>query len=63
MGVFVKICGIGNASDCEAVAELCPDAMGFIFFLLPFFRFLGLDIPYQDDGIALQRAVGLGDLE
>ena len=35
----------------------------FAFFLLPFFRFLGLDIPYKDDGIALQRTVGLGDLE
>jgi phosphoribosylanthranilate isomerase len=31
MGVFVKICGNANAADVRAVAELKPDAMGFIF--------------------------------
>lgn len=29
MGVFVKICGIANREDADAVAELGPDAMGF----------------------------------
>ena len=29
--MFVKICGIANAEDAQAVAELQPDAMGFIF--------------------------------
>ena len=31
MGCFVKICGIANAADVRAVAELRPDAMGFVF--------------------------------
>ncbi len=31
MGVFVKICGVARAGDAERVAEMRPDAMGFIF--------------------------------
>jgi len=31
MGVRVKICGVSNAADAEAVAALNPDFMGFIF--------------------------------
>ncbi len=31
MGVFVKICGMANAEDVQAVAALKPDAMGFVF--------------------------------
>ncbi len=30
MGVFVKICGCCSRTDAEAVAELNPDALGFI---------------------------------
>jgi phosphoribosylanthranilate isomerase len=30
MGLFVKICGCCSGSDVEAVAELRPDALGFI---------------------------------
>ncbi|HIE11733.1 MAG TPA: phosphoribosylanthranilate isomerase [Kiritimatiellae bacterium] len=31
MGIFVKICGLASAADVERVAELSPDAMGFVF--------------------------------
>ena len=31
MGIFVKICGLANAADIEAVAALRPDALGFVF--------------------------------
>jgi phosphoribosylanthranilate isomerase len=31
MGYFVKICGLANGSDVEAVAALAPDAIGFVF--------------------------------
>ena len=31
MKVFVKICGLCTPDDVEAVAELKPDAMGFVF--------------------------------
>ena len=31
MGLFVKICGLASARDVERVAELAPDAMGFVF--------------------------------
>jgi phosphoribosylanthranilate isomerase len=31
MGVFVKICGNASGADARGVAELAPDAMGFIF--------------------------------
>ena len=31
MGCFVKICGLCNDRDVKSVAELSPDAMGFIF--------------------------------
>ncbi len=31
MGARVKICGIANAGDAEAVAALTPDFMGYIF--------------------------------
>ncbi|HMP76346.1 MAG TPA: phosphoribosylanthranilate isomerase [Kiritimatiellia bacterium] len=30
MGHFVKICGLANADDVDAVAALRPDAMGFV---------------------------------
>ncbi|MBN1269238.1 MAG: phosphoribosylanthranilate isomerase [Kiritimatiellae bacterium] len=29
--MFVKICGLANAEDVRGVAELRPDAMGFVF--------------------------------
>ena len=31
MKIFVKICGLCTPEDVEAVAELKPDAMGFVF--------------------------------
>lgn len=31
MSVFVKICGLCSAEDVAAVAQLRPDAMGFVF--------------------------------
>lgn len=31
MGTQIKICGVANAADAEAVAALKPDFMGFIF--------------------------------
>ena len=31
MKTFVKICGLCTPEDVEAVAELKPDAMGFVF--------------------------------
>ena len=31
MGLFVKICGIAAADDASAVAEMRPDALGFVF--------------------------------
>lgn len=30
MGLFVKICGLANARDVQAVAALSPDALGFV---------------------------------
>lgn len=32
MSGFIKICGLANAADVEAVAALEPDALGFIFY-------------------------------
>lgn len=32
MSTFVKICGLANASDVQAVADLEPDAMGFVLY-------------------------------
>jgi len=31
MSIFVKICGLCSPDDVQAVAELGPDAMGFVF--------------------------------
>ncbi len=32
MGIFVKICGMACREDVEAVVEMQPDALGFIFY-------------------------------